>query len=132
MAKSTIRQQIADRINELECHLRDQALADKSPQMYEKALSMTLEMRKAFETGRLNDANTQHVWLRRYVMDTLTLTETLAECTNFLEKYLPILLADYRCPYCDGNLRSAKARQCPECLQDWHDPDNVKTLGSPR
>jgi hypothetical protein len=25
------------------------------------------------------------------------------------------------CPYCGGPLRTARARQCPHCLADWHD-----------
>ena len=28
------------------------------------------------------------------------------------------------CPYCGGALRTSLARQCPHCLQQWHDnPD---------
>jgi hypothetical protein len=29
------------------------------------------------------------------------------------------------CPYCGGQLRTAKAKQCRECGMDWHDPANV-------
>lgn len=29
------------------------------------------------------------------------------------------------CPYCGGELRSPKAKQCRFCWMDWHDPDNV-------
>ena len=36
-----------------------------------------------------------------------------------------------RCPYCNGILRSEAAKQCPECLRDWHDPENVRQLDGP-
>ena len=32
------------------------------------------------------------------------------------------------CPYCEGELRTPKARQCQHCLMDWHDPDNPRQL----
>jgi hypothetical protein len=33
------------------------------------------------------------------------------------------------CPYCGAPLRTSAARQCRKCLRDWHDPDNVVSLG---
>ena len=28
------------------------------------------------------------------------------------------------CPYCNGALKTALAKQCPHCYMNWHDPDN--------
>jgi predicted Zn-ribbon and HTH transcriptional regulator len=36
------------------------------------------------------------------------------------------------CPECGYKLRSKKARQCPNCLLDWHDPENPKNLANIR
>jgi len=33
------------------------------------------------------------------------------------------------CPYCGMPLRTSLAKQCRHCLRDWHDGDNVRTLG---
>ncbi|MCP4104012.1 MAG: hypothetical protein GY749_00505 [Desulfobacteraceae bacterium] len=35
-----------------------------------------------------------------------------------------------KCPYCGGRLRTEKAKQCPHCLISWHDPNNIKKLGT--
>jgi hypothetical protein len=33
------------------------------------------------------------------------------------------------CPYCGRELRSSEAKQCRHCNRDWHDPNNLTTLG---
>jgi hypothetical protein len=35
------------------------------------------------------------------------------------------------CPFCNKPLRSSRAKQCPHCSADWHDPKNVKGLPVP-
>ncbi len=35
---------------------------------------------------------------------------------------------DKACPYCNGRLRSPRARQCPHCLMSWHDSDSPRKL----
>ncbi len=37
---------------------------------------------------------------------------------------------DEKCPYCDGRLRSANAKQCPHCLMAWHDSSNPRKLNA--
>ena len=32
------------------------------------------------------------------------------------------------CPFCNGSLRTAKAKQCRFCMRDWHDPDKIISL----
>jgi hypothetical protein len=34
------------------------------------------------------------------------------------------------CLYCGEPLRSVSAQQCRFCLRDWHDPHNIRQLGS--
>src|SRR6476619_1950872 len=34
------------------------------------------------------------------------------------------------CPYCGKSLKTALAKQCPQCNMDWHDPQHPKRLGS--
>lgn len=34
------------------------------------------------------------------------------------------------CPYCEEPLRTAKAKQCPHCLMDWHDSSNPKRISA--
>lgn len=34
------------------------------------------------------------------------------------------------CPFCGEPLRASDAKQCRHCRRDWHDPQNVRTLGS--
>lgn len=37
---------------------------------------------------------------------------------------------DKKCPYCGGQLRSPRAKQCPHCLMAWHDPSNPRKLNA--
>jgi hypothetical protein len=32
------------------------------------------------------------------------------------------------CPYCGKPLKSARAKQCPHCSMDWHDPVHPRSL----
>lgn len=32
------------------------------------------------------------------------------------------------CPYCGKPLKTARARQCPLCFMDWHEPENPRSL----
>jgi hypothetical protein len=32
------------------------------------------------------------------------------------------------CPYCGKSLKTARAKQCPHCFMDWHDPRKPKSL----
>lgn len=36
------------------------------------------------------------------------------------------------CPYCGEPLRTSLAKQCRFCRRDWHDEDNVVSLGDKR
>jgi hypothetical protein len=33
------------------------------------------------------------------------------------------------CPYCGMPLRTALAKQCRHCRRDWHDPQDLRSLG---
>jgi hypothetical protein len=32
------------------------------------------------------------------------------------------------CPYCGQPLKTARAKQCPHCFMDWHDPEHPRSL----
>jgi len=34
------------------------------------------------------------------------------------------------CPYCGQKLRTAEAKQCLQCMRDWHDESNIVLLGT--
>ena len=34
-----------------------------------------------------------------------------------------------QCPYCGRPLRTSSSKQCRFCRKDWHDPDDLRTLG---
>ncbi len=74
-----------------------------------------------------SSANSHAAWIRRLSMDAWSLDDAWLAPLSRIEKALRVLIADVRCPYCNGYLRSVSARQCPECLRDWHDIEDVVT-----
>ena len=65
-------------------------------------LSGADEKEKLFFTSRLFALNNQRITRSK------------------LEDYVSAKTNGY-CPFCNKILRSKKARQCPHCLEDWHD-----------
>lgn len=121
MGRYSIRRDVLDHVGDLEDYLREQNPSDDLPNEHQGVLDVAIELRRAVEAGDLDHARSLTIRLHHDATDSLRWTDRLLRCVNFLHKYVPILAANHRCPYCNGNLRSAHARQCPECLRDWHE-----------
>jgi hypothetical protein len=96
-----------------ESHFRE---SEREKQLKQKMISAFETMMDEPSVEELN-----HLW------------QTITECEQSLYQELKRgifgeLFAPTPCSYCEGLLRTSRAKQCPKCGRDWHNPDNITRL----
>ena len=126
--KSVFVSELDDQVTALSEYYERQTRSKTDVRLYEELASECLKLASAAAAEDYRKAVAYFGSIRRISMDSLSMEDAWLLPVSRIEKLLRILIVNTRCPYCNGLLRSAKARQCPECLRDWHDADNVKLL----
>lgn len=122
---SELEDSVAALMQYYECPTRSRTDA----RLYGELASECRRLATAAAAGDYRRASVHFGSVRRISMDGLSMEDAWLHPVSRIEKLLRILIVDAHCPYCDGYLRSTTAKQCPECLRDWHDADNVQFLG---
>ncbi|MDJ0941760.1 MAG: hypothetical protein QNJ00_18490 [Woeseiaceae bacterium] len=127
--KYTLKQDLMNRIARLADYFERNTRAESGSDRYGQLAAMTADLANEVEAGDYGKAGRSAFTIRRLSTEWLRWESEWLGHTDRIEHLVRALAGNYRCPYCNGHLRTAKAKQCPECLRDWHDPDNVRRLG---
>ena len=127
--KSVFVSELDDQVEALLEHYERATRSKTDARIYGELAAECRELARAGAAGDYRQAGVHFGRIRRISMDGLAMEDAWLIPVSRIEKLLRVLIVDARCPYCKGYLRSATARQCPECLRDWHDADNVRFLG---
>ena len=127
--KSPFVSELDDNVSALLQHYECATRSKTDERLYGELVSECRKLATAAAAEDYRGAKVHFGSIRRISMDALSIEDAWLHPVSRIEKLLRILIVNARCPYCNGFLRSTAAKQCPECLRDWHDADNVRFLG---
>lgn len=113
--------ELKEQVATLQDYFRDSTKSGTFAQLYGRLTEECRELSKNVGAREYRRATYNLQTIRRISTDSLVMEDDWLVPTFRIEKVLRILVIDVHCPYCNGYLRSAKARQCPECLTAWRD-----------